>query len=333
MISIVMTGTGVYVPRNKVYNEEIDEHFESMGLNAHSLMEHLGRRKRYFISEGENAITMCQNAIDDCIKKNNIDPQTVDMLIICTDTPEYLFPSNALKIVGMYGDKLKNVRVSFDLNCNCAGMVVGMNVASKYMMSSDINRALVIGCFCVSPIALWNDTVVYANLADAAACVMLEKEESDVKRGFIDEESYIDGTYQKYITFPKCGMSQVPLQSVYPNEKRLEWIPFSTDFLSERWAQIIEHLLERNQMLSNEIDHYVFSQLSDNANVGTLKKLGVFPDGGKYHFLGKEYAYTGNTCPVLCLDRMWNMYSQRGHKLIFCTVGAGYTALATLYQF
>ena len=64
MISIVMTGTGVYVPRNKVYNEEIDEHFESMGLNAHSLMEHLGRRKRYFISEGENAITMCQNAID-----------------------------------------------------------------------------------------------------------------------------------------------------------------------------------------------------------------------------------------------------------------------------
>ena len=64
MKNVVMDGTGVYIPPNKVYNEELDEHFEKIGLSAHSLMNHLGRRKRYFISEGENAITMIQNAID-----------------------------------------------------------------------------------------------------------------------------------------------------------------------------------------------------------------------------------------------------------------------------
>lgn len=67
-----MRGTGVYIPGNKVYNEEIDKHFDSLGLSAHNLMEHLGRRKRYFISEGENAITMCRNAIDNCIQKNQL---------------------------------------------------------------------------------------------------------------------------------------------------------------------------------------------------------------------------------------------------------------------
>lgn len=69
MKNVIIEGTGVYIPTNKVYNEQLDEHFEKRGLSAHSLMNHLGRRKRYFISEGENTITMSINAINDCVKK------------------------------------------------------------------------------------------------------------------------------------------------------------------------------------------------------------------------------------------------------------------------
>lgn len=46
---IKIEGTGVYIPNNVVYNKDIDEHFNKMGLSAHNLMEHLGRKKRYFI--------------------------------------------------------------------------------------------------------------------------------------------------------------------------------------------------------------------------------------------------------------------------------------------
>lgn len=88
MKSVIMQGTGVYVPSNKVYNTQMDEHFEQRGLSAHSLMEHLGRRKRYFISEGENTISMCQNAIDECVRKHKIDLKEIEMLIVCTDTLE-----------------------------------------------------------------------------------------------------------------------------------------------------------------------------------------------------------------------------------------------------
>lgn len=47
MKNVLIEGTGVYIPENKVYNEQIDEHFEKRGLNAHGLMEHLGRRREY----------------------------------------------------------------------------------------------------------------------------------------------------------------------------------------------------------------------------------------------------------------------------------------------
>ncbi len=331
MRNILMKGTGVYIPNNKVYNEEIDEHFESLGLNAHNLMKHLGRRKRYFISEGENAITMSMHAIDDCVHKNHLDISKIDMLIFCSDTPEYASPSNALKIVGLYGENMKNVHLAFDINSNCTGMIQGIDLAHKYMLNSSTQNALVVGCFCISPIALWSDTVVYANFADAAACVALSAEEEDKKRGVLDTSVFIDASYHKYVTYPKCGMSRVPLKAVEPNEKRLEWIPFSLDFVPEYWASQITDILKKNSLDVSDVDYFVFSQLSDAYNTKTLELLGVTDD--RYHFVGTEYGYTGNTCPILCLNRMWDTYSQTGNRIVFCTIGAGYSMIVQLYEF
>ena len=48
MKNVVIKGTGVYIPANEVDNEQLDDHFEKRGLSAHSLMEHLGRKKKIF---------------------------------------------------------------------------------------------------------------------------------------------------------------------------------------------------------------------------------------------------------------------------------------------
>ena len=331
MRNVIIKGTGLYTPHKKVYNEELNEHFAKRGLDASHLMEHLGRRTRYFISEEENAITMCQNAIDDCVKKHGIHLEDIEMVVFCSDTPEYLFPSNAMKLVGLYGDKMKNVNIAFDLNSNCTGMIQGMDVVSKYMKQSDIEKALVVGCFCISPIALWGDTVVYANFADAAACVVLDAKEEEEKRGFLDTKIYVDASSHKYVTYPKCGMSKVPLKSIEPNEKRLEWQPFSMDNVPQGVSTEINNILERNNLTKEDIDYYILSQLSDAYNTDTLKLLDESKN--KYHFLGGEYGYTGNTCPILCLDKMWDTYSQKGNKIIMSTIGAGFSLIVQLYEF
>lgn len=191
---------------------------------------------------------MSKNAIDDCVKRHNIELEDYEMLIVCTDTPEYLSPSNALKLLGLYEGKLKNVKVAFDLNSNCTGILQGIDVVCKYVKASNIRKALVVGCFCVSPIALWSDTVVYATFADAAACVALCAEEADIPKGLLDTYTYVDADFHEYVTYPKCGMSKVPLQVVPPNEKRLEWNSFSMDFLSQKWADSIIHVLKKNAL-------------------------------------------------------------------------------------
>ena len=331
MKNVIMRGTGVYIPANKVYNEELDEHFEKRGLSAHNLMEHLGRRKRYFISEGENTITMCQNAISDCMKKHQVNLKEIEMIIVCTDTPEYLFPSNAMTLTGIYGEELQNVKVAFDLNANCSGMIQGLDAAYKYMKTSNISKALVVGCFCITPIALWSDTVVYGTFADAAACVILESKEETQAKGFLDTEVRVDAQYYQQVTYPGCGMAKVPLKSVEPNEKRLIWNPFKMDFLPQVWSDMIHDVLGRNMLEVEDIDFFIFSQLSDAFNMKTLEILNI-PEN-KYYFVGKEYGYTGNTCPILCLNRMWDKYAVPGNRIVICTAGAGLSFIVQLYMF
>ena len=128
-------------------------------------------------------------------------------------------------------------------------------------------------------------------------------------------------------------MAKVPLQAVMPNEKRLEWNPFPMDFIPEQWKNAIFQILEKNNLTAKEIDYYIFSQLSDDFNLKTLELLGISETDNKYYFVGKEYGYTGNTCPILCLNRLWDMYSKEYTKLIVCTVGAGYSIIAQLYEF
>lgn len=142
---------------------------------------------------------------------------------------------------------------------------------------------------------VWSDTVVYATFADAAACVALGMDES--------------------------------------SEKRLEWNPFPMDFIPGQWTNAITQILEKNSLNAKDIDYYIFSQLSDVYNMETLKLLGISEDDNKYYFVGKEYGYTGNTCPILCLNRLWDIYSKKGTKIIICTVGAGYSIIVQLYEF
>ena len=324
---------GAYIPKNKVYNDELELHFNKRGLTAKSLMRHLGRDKRYFISEGENAITMCRSAIDDCMTKNGFQLSDYEMLVICTDTPEYLTPTNAIRVAGLYGDEMKNIKVALDMNSNCTGMVMGVDFVSEYMKSKNIHKALVVGVFCVSPIAVWSDTVVYATMGDAAACVSLTMEESTVKRGVIDSEVEVDARYHGFVQYPKCGMAKAPLLAVMPNEKRLEWNPFDMDFISQKVVDIITKVLDKNSLTADDIDCYVFSQLSDAYNAESLRILGVDPNSDRYYFVGTEYGYTGNTCPFMCLNKHWKSIAKPGHKVMFCTYGSGYSLIAQLYQF
>ena len=328
--NIIISATGMYVPDNKVYNEYFVEHFNRLGLKSEGLMTHLGRRKRYLATEKDNSLTMAYEACKNALSKIDMEAMALDLVVFVSDTPEYNMPTNALKLVNML--EAGQARMVFDMNSNCTGMLTGMDIVAGYMKNKpDLRKALVVGSFHISSVARDTDTVVYPNFADAAAAVILEKREEERTRGLLDSEVFTDASYESNVTLPKCGYSKIRSAEVEPEQKRLEWNPFDFSFLSDQWTSLIRTLLMRHGLTPEQIDYYVFSQLSDPDNMATLKKLGVSEE--KYFFLGKEYGYTGNTCPILVLNRMWDVIAARGNKVVFCSVGAGYSIIALLYEF
>lgn len=293
-------------------------------------MNHLGRRKRYLASEKETSLSMACEAVKDCIEKNNLSYKDINMLVFVSDIPEYLSPTNAIKIINEI--QATNVSNAFDLNGNCAGMSMAIDIIASYMqVHKHIEHAIVVGSFNISSVAKKDDSVVYPNFADASSAVLLHRQDTNDEKGYIDSITFIDASYQEFVTFPKCGMSKIASDNVTMEERRLEWQPFDMKFISNKWCDMITDLTARNNLVPDDIDYYILSQLSDHDNMQTLQKLGI--DEGKYFFLGKEYGYTGNTCLFLVLNRMWETIAKAGNKVIFCTVGAGYSTIAQLYYF
>lgn len=328
--NVIMLGTGVYVPPNKVYNDYFVQHFHEMGLESEGLMEHLGRRKRYLANPDESSLSMGYKAAQNALEKLHMDPEELDMIVFVSDTPEYTFPTNALRLNKLLG--AKNAHTVFDMNCNCIGMLTALDLVTRYVQSKTrIKKILVVGSLHISAIANKNDTMIYPNFADSAAAVILENLEEVEKRGFLDSTVFTDPSFEDTFLMPACGNSKMFSDNIPVENKRLQFTTFDFSFLSVNWTAIINRLLERNNAKAEEINHFIFSQFSDPANMETLKNLGVGED--KYTFVGKEYGYTGVTSPIVALNRTWKRLAEPGKQVVFCSVAAGYSMTSLLYKF
>lgn len=322
--------TGIYHPENKVYNEYFIEHFEKRNVRVSGLLRSMGRRKRYLDDGNETALTMGYNAALDALKKSKIKTEQLDMIVFVTDTPEYTSPSHALILNQMLG--AKNAHMVFDMNSNCIGMLTALDVVSRYVQSkTQVENILIVGSLLISPLVSQDDSLTYPIVGDCAAAIILENRLEEEKRGFLDSTVYTDSSYHSNIRMPKVGFSKIYKEEYTEEDRKWYWEAFDLSFLADNWTEIIERLLERNQVSLEDINQFVFSQLSDSYNMQTLEKLGV--KEGKYVFVGKEYGYTGNTSPIVALNRMWDTIAVADTYTVFCSVGSGITTTSLLYRF
>lgn len=322
--------TGIFHPTKKIYNDYFIEHFQKKGVRIDGLLKAMGRRKRYLADTNETVLTMALKAAQNAMEKINMSAKDLDMIVFVTDTPEYTSPSHALIMNKLLG--AENAHTVFDMNSNCVGMLVAIDVISKYVQSKNqIKNILIVGSLLISPLVDINDSLTYPIVGDCAAAVILQNREEEEKKGLLDSTYFTDSSYYKNIRMPKSGFSKMYSQPLADEEKKWYWEPFDLSFLADNWVTIIDRLLERNNLDINEINQFIFSQLSDTYNMETLKKLGV--QDGKYTFVGTEYGYTGSTSPIVALNRIWDTVAIKDNYVIFCSIGSGYTLTALLYHF
>lgn len=327
----VLEGIGIYHPKNKIGNDFFINHFKENGENAEKLMLKLGRKQRYLVKDSkENALTMAVDASKAALDNAGIEPDALDMIVFVSETPEYLVPTNALILRNKIG--ACNANIVYDMNANCIGMINSLDSTCRYIKNnSKVKYALIVGSLFISSMVRKDCIVTYPNIADGSAAIIIKNTEESYINGFIDSEYHTDSTRYDLIMSPGCGISNILDSEIEEGQKKLCWVPHEVDYFSTEWKKIIVNMLNRNDLVPDDIDQYFFSQFSKPDAEATLLKLEVGLD--KQTFVGEKYGYTGCASPFFALnDAIEQNRVKKGSLVVFCSVGAGYSMSTVLFK-
>ncbi|CAI6021634.1 3-oxoacyl-[acyl-carrier-protein] synthase 3 [Paenibacillus sp. JJ-100] len=330
MAGIRIVDIDIYHPETKVHNEFYINHFDARGVDIRGLLKALGRDSRYQIQQDdENSLTMAFAATRNLLAKTGLTGQDIDLIAYASQTPEYLFPTNSLMIHQLISGASHTICI--DSNANCAGMTAAFEQVSRQMLGNPrIRRALIIGSDYIAPHASPDDPVYFACFGDAAAAVIVERDEHAI--GFIDSIYQTDPCVYQNSLFPAEGLAKLGSTGVDAGAFHVKFTPFDDSICVDAASESIRTLLTRNEIRPDEIKAACFSQLSI-ANIRAVSdNIGIHDDIAVY--IGDEFGYTSTSSPFIALHRaIHSGQIQRGDKVLFWTVGAGWQNVAMIVEY
>lgn len=329
MANIRIAAVEVYHPNKVVNNTFYLDHYRKQGKDITNFLKAMGRNNRYIIdpTEEENATTMAVMASKRVLEKAGIEGKEIDMIILSSQVPENIVPTNAMFVHHAIGAKKDTV--IYDMNANCAGMTIAVEQASRYLLSNKhMDKALIVGSDYLSLLANPDDSTTYPNFGDAAAAVILEKTEEDT--GFIDAMFEVDSTNKHNIVYPENGLSSSLLSNTA--SKYMLWHPFDGAMSLPYTYEMFEKIVKRNNLQIEDIDMFCFSQFA-LSNIKRIQERFDFPDD-KYIFVGDTYGYTGTNSPFIALyEGIESGRIKRGNTILFWTIGAGHEFISMLFKY
>src|SRR3989442_5719981 len=193
-----ISSVGSALPQRVVPNA----YFESIVETSDQwIVERTGLRERRFAGPGESTATLSAAAGEEALRRAGVAPQSVDLLIVCTCTPERIIPSTAAFVQTRVGLSCP----SFDLNAACAGWVYALSVADAQIRAGSADRVLVIGAEVLSRVLDMTDRTTCVLFGDGAGASLLEPGEEP---GVIESMLALDGSAAELLTQPAGGTAE-----------------------------------------------------------------------------------------------------------------------------
>lgn len=297
MRKAVITGTGHYVPKrvvpNQYFNELLGEDVDTW------LRTNVEIYERRWCAEDESTADLCEKAAHRVLEAAGISAADIDLIIVATDTPEYISPSTAAVLQDRLGAKKAG---TFDLNTACAGFVTAIDVAAKYIVADDrYQHVLVIGAYAMSKYLNLTDKKTVTLFADGAGGVVLSAQ-TDTERGFAASELRTEGQYAGWMGIYGGG-THLPLNAerVANKEHLLQFVQkFPKELNPTYWTDMTQQLCVRMGVEPKDIAHLFITQININSIRETLDRLGLPHD--RATTIMHHYGYTGSAAIPMALD-------------------------------
>lgn len=183
--------TGSQLARRAVTNEELARELASRGVETNDewIRSRTGIECRSIAGKDETTLSLALDAAREALTRGAIDPQTIDLIIVATTTPDGVFPSMACRLQNALGIK---GCAAFDVQAVCAGFVYAMSVADGLIRTGGYKRALVVGAEVLSRLLDWNDRTTCVLFGDGAGAVVIE---ASRREGILAHRMHADGSF------------------------------------------------------------------------------------------------------------------------------------------
>lgn len=315
-----IAGTGSYLPEKIVTNADLEKIVDT---NDAWIIDRTGIKQRHIAADGQLTCDMAEMAARRAIESAGISPQTIDLIIIGTTTPDKFFPATATLLqerLGIFGCP------AFDIQAVCTGFVYGLSIADKFIRTGAAKNALVIGADIFSRIIDWTDRNTCVLFGDGAGAVVLS---SDSRKGILSTHLYADGRHHEQLHVPgyvKGGKIQAG--NAFASMQGTEVFKFAVNNM----AHAAEEALKINNLQIKDIDWLIPHQANKRILSAVAKKL-KFPEE-KVIVTVDQHGNTSAASVPLALDTaVRDGRIKRGDMLLLEAMGGGFTWGSALLKY
>jgi len=312
MLGIKILQTAHYVPPKILTNDEISQWVDT---SDEWISKRTGIRQRH-ISQGENTSDLCTKVANELLEKSGISAKDLDLIIICTVTPDYLSPS----VASIVGGNIKATCIAFDINAACTGFVYGFNVAARMLQSGQYKRAMVIGAETLSKVLDWTDRNTCILFGDGAGGVIIES--APEGSSMYMEKLHTRGSMAISVRY--IGVNN----PFFKDEKQDNFVHVDGrevfEFAVKSVSENIRELLEEANLTIDDIAVLIPHQANRRIIEGIAKKLKT--DLSKFYINIENYGNTSSGSIPIALNELFRKGEIKpGDKIIMSGFGGGLT--------
>lgn len=316
-ITAAITAVGKYLPDYVLTNKELETMVDT---NDEWIVTRTGIKERRILKgEGKGTSYMAIQAAKDLIKKSNINPKDIELVIVATATPDMQAASTSAFVASQIG---ATEAFSFDQIAACSSFLFAMSTATRYIESGKYKKVLLIGADKNSSMIDYTDRATRIIFGDGAGAVLFEPNYENL--GLQDELLKSDGVGREFLHV-KAGGSILPasvetitnkLHYVYQDGKTV------FKYAVSNMADVSDKILKRNQLEKKDVNWLAAHQANKRIIDATARRMNLSED--KIMLNIQKYGNTTSaTLPLLLND--YEEQLQKGDNIIFAAFGGGFT--------
>lgn len=323
-----------FLPDAALTNEALVRDFPEWTIEK--VAQKVGVESRHLASDNETAGDLAEKAARKLFEEYDIDPSSIDFLLLCTESPDYFLPPTACILQNRLG--IPTTAGALDYNLGCSGCIYGMALAKGLIAAGIANNVLLLTAETYNKYIHPDDKSNRSIFGDGAAACLISTD------GFAEIGDFVLGTdgsgFNNLIVATGAARSRKAIGEECVDEsgnvRRSDYLymdgPAIFNFTLDKVPPLIGEVLAKNDIIGDNIDYYIFHQ-ANKFMLTTLRKVCGLPKDKFYNNLTTTGNTVSSTILIALKDCIDGRIIKNGDNIMIAGFGVGLSWGGTILKF